>query len=180
MSFVEGSSCSTKGAGSVEDATQSQLQHGNVSVWWDLENCPVPKDCKDILPRVTCNIIQAIRGLGFRGKISIHGYGNTTIFSEEVQNVLQSTGVRFIHILSDAADKKITTDMFFWAYKNPGASYLLISGDVDFKYALSKLKGHGCNIMLAGKKFSYDTGALTAVVWDWGSLLRGGTPRLTG
>lgn len=68
--------------------------------------------------------------------------------------------------------------MMFWGYSNPPpASYLLIAGDIDYKYTLERLKSRNFNIMLAGQRFSYNTLSITDIVWDWDKLLQGGRPR---
>ncbi|XP_037476194.1 uncharacterized protein LOC119353649 isoform X4 [Triticum dicoccoides] len=99
------------------------------SVWWDIENCAVPRSCDPQL--IVQNMSSALATAGYRGPISVSAYGDTHQIAHNVQHALSSTGVSLHHVpagIKDASDKKILVDMLFWAIDNPPpANYLLIS-----------------------------------------------------
>ncbi|XP_020254371.1 uncharacterized protein LOC109831463 [Asparagus officinalis] len=122
------------------------------SVWWDIENCQVPR-----------------------------GSDSTEEGCSGVQQALSSTGIALNHVpagVKDASDKKILVDMLFWAVDNPApANYLLISGDRDFSNALHQLRMRRYNILLAhAPNVSQALVAAARSVWLWSSLLAGGLP----
>lgn len=80
--------------------------------------------------------------------------------------------------VTDASDKKILVDLLFWAVDNPApANYLLISGDRDFSNALHQLRMRRYNILLAQPlKASAALVAAAKSVWQWTSLVTGGSP----
>ncbi|KAI0511576.1 hypothetical protein KFK09_012206 [Dendrobium nobile] len=149
------------------------------SVWWDIENCQVPKTCD---PHVIAkNISSALVAMNYRGPVSISAYGNTTLINAGVQQALSSTGISLNHVpggVKDASDKKILVDMLFWAVDNrPPANYLLISGDRDFSNALHQLSMRRYNILLAQpRNVSQALTAAAKTVWSWTDLLAGGPP----
>ncbi|XP_047070361.1 uncharacterized protein LOC124678533 [Lolium rigidum] len=149
------------------------------SVWWDIENCCVPRSCDPQL--IVQNMSSALAAAGYRGPISVSAYGDTHQIPHNVQHALSSTGVSLNHVpagIKDASDKKILVDMLFWAIDNPPpANYLLISGDRDFSNAIHKLKMRRYNILLAQPQSVSQT--LTAAannVWLWRSLVAGEPP----
>uniref|UniRef100_A0A803MIP5 CCHC-type domain-containing protein n=1 Tax=Chenopodium quinoa TaxID=63459 RepID=A0A803MIP5_CHEQI len=137
-----------------------EYRKAKTSVWWDIENCPVPKNSDPNL--IAQNIASALLKLDYGGCVSISAYGDTHRISSAVQHALSSTGISLNHVpagVKDASDKKILVDMLFWAVDNPApANYLLISGDRDFANALHQLPKS---------------------VWLWTSLVSG-CPPLTG
>ncbi|EPS71385.1 hypothetical protein M569_03374, partial [Genlisea aurea] len=149
------------------------------SVWWDIENCQVPKGCE---PRaIAQNISSALENMNYCGPVSISAYGDTTRISPAVQRALNSTGVALNHVPSgvkDASDKKILVDMLLWAVDNPApANYLLISGDLDFSNALHQLRMRRFNILLARpQQASAPLLAAAKTEWLWTSLVSGGPP----
>ncbi|XP_010234983.1 meiosis regulator and mRNA stability factor 1 [Brachypodium distachyon] len=150
------------------------------SVWWDIENCAVPRGCDPHF--IVQNISSALATAGYSGPISVSVYGDTSgPIAQHVLHALSSTGVSLNHVpagIKDASDKKILVDMLFWAIDNPPpANYLLISGDRDFSNALHKLKMRRYNILLAQPPNVSQT--LTAAannVWLWKSLVAGEPP----
>lgn len=70
----------------------------DISVWWDFENCGVPKEIEKYY--VSSNITSGLRNSGFRGPVSIHGYGDTIQLSRKVQEALTSTGISLHHVPS--------------------------------------------------------------------------------
>ncbi|KAG5222502.1 meiosis arrest female protein [Salix suchowensis] len=163
----------------------AEAQYVNVktSVWWDIENCAVPRGCDPLA--IARNISSALARMNYCGPVSISAYGDTNGINPAAQQALSSTGVTLNHVppgVKDASDKKILVDMLFWAVDNPApANYLLISGDRDFSNALHQLRMRRYNILLAQPKTA--SAALVAAaksVWLWTSLLAGGQPLSEG
>ncbi|KAK4417999.1 hypothetical protein Salat_2212600 [Sesamum alatum] len=160
-------------------AATGQYKIAKTSVWWDIENCQVPKACD---PHVIAqNISSALVKMNYCGPVTISAYGDTTRIPTSVQHALSSTGIALNHVpagVKDASDKKILVDMLFWAVDNPApANYLLISGDRDFSNALHQLRMRRYNILLAQPtKASAALVAAAKCVWYWTSLVYGGFP----
>ncbi|XP_073120511.1 uncharacterized protein [Henckelia pumila] len=160
---------------------EEQYVKAKISVWWDIENCHVPKLCDPHM--IAQNISSALVKMNYCGPVSISAYGDTTRISPSVQQALNSTGIALNHVpagVKDASDKKILVDMLFWAVDNPApANYLLISGDRDFSNALHQLRMRRYNILLAQpQKASAALVTAAKSVWLWTSLSAGG-PALT-
>ncbi|KAJ7977810.1 Meiosis arrest female protein 1 [Quillaja saponaria] len=158
---------------------EAQYVPAKTSVWWDIENCHVPKGCDP--HAIAQNISSALARMNYCGPVSISAYGDTTRITSSVQQALSSTGIALNHVpagVKDASDKKILVDMLFWAVDNPApANYLLISGDRDFSNALHQLRLRKYNILLAQpQKASVPLIAAAKSVWLWTSLLAGGMP----
>ncbi|KAL6841912.1 hypothetical protein ACP4OV_028424 [Aristida adscensionis] len=149
------------------------------SVWWDIENCQVPRGYDAHL--IAQNMSSALAAAGYTGPISISAYGDTNCVPHQVQHALSSTGIALNHVpagIKDASDKKILVDMLIWAIDNPPpANYLLISGDRDFSNAVHKLKMRRYNILLAQPP-NVSQALTTAAngVWLWKSLVAGEPP----
>ncbi|KAJ0978672.1 hypothetical protein J5N97_014146 [Dioscorea zingiberensis] len=149
------------------------------SVWWDIENCQVPKGSDPHL--VAQNIRSALAEKEYKGSVSIWAYGDTGNIPATIQQGLSSTGVSLNHVpagVKDASDKKILVDMLLWAIDNPPpANFLLISGDRDFSYALHQLRMRRYNVLLAQPtNVSQALVAAARTVWYWTSLVSGGSP----
>ncbi|KAF8392675.1 hypothetical protein HHK36_023024 [Tetracentron sinense] len=165
----------------VAGGAEAQYVSAKTSVWWDIENCQVPKVCDP--HAIAQNISSALVKMNYCGPVSISAYGDTNRIPASVQKALSSTGIALNHVpagAKDASDKKILVDMLFWAVDNPApANYLLISGDRDFSNALHQLRMRRYNILLAQpQKASVPLLAAAKSVWLWTSLLVGG-PALT-
>ncbi|KAK9040741.1 hypothetical protein V6N11_015881 [Hibiscus sabdariffa] len=164
-------------------AAESQYVSAKTSVWWDIENCQVPKHCDP--HAIAQNISSALVKINYCGPVSISAYGDTNRIPSSVQQALSSTGIALNHVpagVKDASDKKILVDMLFWAVDNPApANYLLISGDRDFSNALHQLRMRRYNILLAQPmKASAPLVAAAKSVWLWMSLSVGGPPLSSG
>ncbi|KAL1350767.1 hypothetical protein AAHE18_06G048300 [Arachis hypogaea] len=162
---------------------EAQYSTAKTSVWWDIENCHVPKGCDP--HAIAQNISSALVRMNYCGPVSVSAYGDTTRIPASVQHALSSTGISLNHVpagVKDASDKKILVDMLFWAVDNPApANYLLISGDRDFSNALHQLRMRRYNILLAQpQKASAPLVAAAKSVWLWTSLLAGGPPLTNG
>ncbi|XP_022727795.1 uncharacterized protein LOC111283476 [Durio zibethinus] len=164
-------------------ASEPQYVAAKTSVWWDIENCQVPKNCDP--HAIAQNISSALVKMNYCGPVSISAYGDTNRIPSSVQQALSSTGIALNHVpagVKDASDKKILVDMLFWAVDNPApANYLLISGDRDFSNALHQLRMRRYNILLAQPlKASAPLVAAAKSVWLWMSLSAGGLPLSSG
>ncbi|KAL2935064.1 Meiosis regulator and mRNA stability factor 1 [Bienertia sinuspersici] len=168
--------------GAIEQIGRAEADYRitKISVWWDIENCQVPKGCDPY--SIAQNITSALRKLDYGGSVSISSYGDTTKIPNYIQQALSSTGVSLNHVpagAKDASDKKILVDMLLWAVDNPApATYLLISGDRDFANALHQLRMRRYTILLAQPtKASVALVAAAKSVWLWTTLVDGGLPR---
>ncbi|KAM2257124.1 hypothetical protein ACFXTI_047405 [Malus domestica] len=162
---------------------EAQYVNAKTSVWWDIENCQVPKGCD--AHAIAQNISSALVNMNYCGPVSISAYGDTNGIPTSVQHSLSSTGIGLNHVpagVKDASDKKILVDMLFWAVDNSApANYLLISGDRDFSNALHQLRMRRYNILLAQpQKASAPLIAAAKSVWLWTSLSAGGPPLSSG
>lgn len=171
------------GGGGATTNAEAQYTTAKISVWWDIENCHVPKGSDP--HAIAQNISSALVRMNYCGPVSISAYGDTTRIPASVQHALSSTGISLNHVpagVKDASDKKILVDMLFWAVDNPApANYLLISGDRDFSNALHQLRMRRYNILLAQpQKASAPLVAAAKSVWLWTTLLAGGPPLTSG
>ncbi|XP_074575017.1 uncharacterized protein LOC141831537 [Curcuma longa] len=169
------------GSGSAATGPVAEDEYATVrtSVWWDIENCQVPRACDPNL--IAQNISSALAMVGYRGPVSISAFGDTSGIAQPVQQALNSTGIALNHVpagVKDASDKKILVDMLLWAVDNPPpANYLLISGDRDFSNALHQLSFRRYNILLAQPpNVSQALVAAAKNVWYWKDLVAGGLP----
>ncbi|XP_044502516.1 uncharacterized protein LOC123223417 isoform X2 [Mangifera indica] len=174
---------STLAAVPTPSLAEPQYVTAKTSVWWDIENCQVPKNCDP--HAIAQNISSALVKMNYCGPVSISAYGDTNRIPASVQHALSSTGIALNHVpagVKDASDKKILVDMLFWAVDNPAPSnYLLISGDRDFSNALHQLRMRRYNILLAQpQKASAPLIAAAKSVWLWTSLSAGGPPLSNG
>lgn len=162
---------------------EAQYVSAKTSVWWDIENCQVPKGCDP--HAIAQNISSALVKMSYCGPVSISAYGDTNRIPSSIQKALSSTGIALNHVpagVKDASDKKILVDMLFWAVDNPApANYLLISGDRDFSNALHQLRMRRYNILLAQpQKASAPLVAAAKSVWLWTNLASGEFPLASG
>lgn len=154
-----------------------EFSNVKTSVWWDLENCPVPSGVNP--HAIAQNISTTLSKHDYKGPISISAFGDTHSLPANVQHALSSTGIALNHVpagIKDASDKRILVDMLFWAVDNSApANYLLISGDRDFANALHQLSMRRYNILLAHPTLNIPpslSGAAT-IIWLWTSLAMG-------
>jgi len=68
-----------------------------ISVWWDIENCQVPRYFNDA-NSIAQNITTALFNSNFHGPLSISSYGDTTRIPSHVQHALSSTGISLHHV----------------------------------------------------------------------------------
>lgn len=77
-------------------AAEAQYVKAKTSVWWDIENCQVPKGCDP--HAIAQNISSALAKLNYSGPVSISAYGDTTRIPSSVQQALSSTGIALNHV----------------------------------------------------------------------------------
>ncbi|KAJ7263972.1 hypothetical protein O6H91_Y389400 [Diphasiastrum complanatum] len=94
-----------------------------ISVWWDIENCQVPKEVDpDDIAR---NISSALKKANMCGPISISAYGDTQLIKRDVQQKLTNTGINLHHIPSGCIENSSHRTFLF-------ASLLLCSSNSSF------------------------------------------------
>ncbi|GKV30456.1 hypothetical protein SLEP1_g39263 [Rubroshorea leprosula] len=75
---------------------EPQYVAAKTSVWWDIENCHVPKGCDP--HAIAQNISSALVQMNYCGPVSISAYGDTNGIPSSVQQALSSTGVALNHV----------------------------------------------------------------------------------
>ncbi|XP_018486938.1 uncharacterized protein LOC108857448 isoform X2 [Raphanus sativus] len=163
----------------ITHTAEAEYATAKTSVWWDIENCTVPKGWE--AHTISQKLNSALVNLNYRGPLSIYAYGNTDLIPKAVQQALSSSGISLNHVPSgkkDASDKKILVDMLLWVLENPApANLMLISGDGDFSYALNRLRMRRYNILLAHPlQTSPFLVASARTSWMWKSLIASGCP----
>ncbi|PRD22685.1 UNVERIFIED_CONTAM: ATP-dependent RNA helicase DEAH12 [Trichonephila clavipes] len=124
------------------DSGMLPKQSGIVSVFWDIENCPVPreKSAVDFVKLVRTKLYEGRTEGNFSVVCDVHNLNN--IHAEE----LHASNVTVFHMSStnkNAADTKLNSLLleFRDQYKEQtGCAIVLISGDSDFANALNTLR----------------------------------------
>ncbi|KAM1431402.1 hypothetical protein ACFX2I_047358 [Malus domestica] len=75
---------------------EAQYVNAKTSVWWDIENCQVPKGCD--AHAIAQNISSALVNMNYCGPVSISAYGDTNGIPTSVQHSLSSTGIGLNHV----------------------------------------------------------------------------------
>ena len=75
---------------------ERQYVTAKTSVWWDIENCQVPKNCDP--HTIAQNISSALVKMNYCGPVSISAYGDTNRIPASVQHALSSTGIALNHV----------------------------------------------------------------------------------
>lgn len=160
--------------------TRNGSSTSKISVWWDIENCHVPRNVDPHY--IAQNLRLALHQANLNGPITIDVFGDTKNLDHKTLEALSSTGITINHIPSgnkDAADKAILVAMLFWALDNaPPAHFLLISGDGDFANALHRLRLKGYDILLARPDQPVKPALLGAAtsIWYWTNVAKGQIP----
>jgi len=81
------------GGGGGADA---QYVRAKTSVWWDIENCAVPRGCDP--HAIAQNISSALVEMNYCGPVSISAYGDTHGINPAAQMALSSTGIALNHV----------------------------------------------------------------------------------
>ena len=80
------------------------------SVWWDIENCAVPRSCDPQL--IVQNMSSALATAGYVGPISVSAYGDTSGIAHNVQHALSSTGVSLHHVPAGTVPPSAPSPLF--------------------------------------------------------------------
>ena len=75
---------------------EQQYMAAKTSMWWDIENCQVPKSCD--LHAIARNIRSALAKLNYSGPVSVSAYGDTNRIPASVQQALSSTDIALNHV----------------------------------------------------------------------------------
>ncbi|KAL3652971.1 hypothetical protein CASFOL_002652 [Castilleja foliolosa] len=160
---------------------EAEFSSAKISVWWHMENCPMPSGCDP--NAVIKNIRSALAKLSYRGPITINAYGDLYHFPTDVQQAFTRSVISFNSVSAgfEYTINKMVVDMLLWSFDNPApANCLLISGDSVFSYALHNLDMRNYNILLAHPQHIEPSGALVSAancVWHWTTLAaNGGLP----
>ncbi|BAT95167.1 hypothetical protein VIGAN_08183900 [Vigna angularis var. angularis] len=86
--------------GAATAVAEAQYSLVKTSVWWDIENCQVPKGCDP--HAIAQNISSALVRMNYCGPVSISAYGDTTGITASVQHALSSTGISLNHVPPNA------------------------------------------------------------------------------
>lgn len=79
-----------------EGVAEAQYVTAKTSVWWDIENCQVPRECDP--HAIAQNISSALVKMNYCGPVSITAYGDTNRIHSAVQQALSSTGIALNHV----------------------------------------------------------------------------------
>ncbi|CAA7022471.1 unnamed protein product [Microthlaspi erraticum] len=166
-----------KGGDGGDSTTEPEFAKAKTSVWWDTENCEVPKGCDGSM--ISQNIKSALEKKNYFGPLTIYAYGDINKIPSSVQEALSSTGISLNHVppgVKDGSDKKILVDVMLWAMENEApANIMLISGDGDFSYLLHRLGMKGYNILLARpENASHFLISAAETVFLWRRIVSGG------
>lgn len=77
-------------------AAEPQYQAAKTSVWWDIENCQVPRGCD--AHAIAQNINAALMKMNYNGPVAISAYGDTNRIPSYIQRALSSTGISLNHV----------------------------------------------------------------------------------
>ncbi|KAH7314642.1 hypothetical protein KP509_21G012500 [Ceratopteris richardii] len=76
-----------------------------ISIWWDIENCHVPKDVDPHF--VAQNITGAMHHASLTGPIEIQAFGDTKILPHATQKALTDTGITLNHVPRGTLENKL-------------------------------------------------------------------------
>ena len=77
-------------------AAESPYAAAKTSVWWDIENCQVPRGCDAHV--IAQNINAALKKMNYHGQVTIYAYGDTNGIPLSIQRALSTTGIRLNHV----------------------------------------------------------------------------------
>lgn len=75
---------------------EGEYRKAKTSVWWDIDNCDVPKKCDAQM--IAQNITSALLKLDYGGSVSISAYCDTNRLPSAIQHALSSTGISLQHV----------------------------------------------------------------------------------
>ncbi|CAF2078544.1 hypothetical protein HID58_043994 [Brassica napus] len=131
---------------------QGGYKWARIVIFWDIENCKVPSDCK--AAQVREKILRSLWDLGSRGPVEIIAVAaNESRVPSFVSSKLKLSGIRFDTLnttVKQASDESIKRRIGRWMEVTPAhATLLLITRDKDFVLTLWKVERAGYNTILA-------------------------------
>ncbi|KAF3595824.1 hypothetical protein DY000_02026302 [Brassica cretica] len=88
---------------------EGEYSKAKTSVWWDIENCEVPKGWD--AHAIAQNVSSALLNMNYGGPVSISAYGDTNLIPHAVQQALSSTGVGLNHVPAAAKNVWLWTSL---------------------------------------------------------------------
>lgn len=79
-----------------EEMAEAQYVRAKTAVWWDIENCQVPKGVD--AHGIAQNISSALEKMNYLGTVSISAFGDTNRIPPAIQQALNSTGIALNHV----------------------------------------------------------------------------------
>ncbi|WZZ29040.1 hypothetical protein YC2023_012441 [Brassica napus] len=122
---------------------QGGYKWARIVIFWDIENCKVPSDCK--AAQVREKILRSLWDLGSRGPVEIIAVAaNESRVPSFVSSKLKLSGIRFDTLnttVKQASDESIKRRIGRWMEVTPAhATLLLITRDKDFVLTLWKVE----------------------------------------
>lgn len=78
------------------EMAEAQYARAKTAVWWDIENCQVPKGLD--AHGIAQNISSALKNMNYCGPVSISAFGDTNRIPPAIQQALNSTGIALNHV----------------------------------------------------------------------------------
>ncbi|VVB17366.1 unnamed protein product [Arabis nemorensis] len=155
------------------------------SVFWNLEDCPVPCNLTPAL--IYDNIKLALSNMGYTGEISVSAYSlKKSSYSPkkelDKEHKFKYAGIKLLQAERPRMD--MINDVFRWGakhYREP-TNLMVISKDIpeeDVLYGriLQRARDEWKNnILLAFPQVPTGSGCVASSVWLWSSLATGGSP----
>jgi len=145
--------------------------HTDAIVFWDIENLPIPKDLSAL--QTVERIKFGLRSYGFM-KSSFQVYGGHHVVHTSKRSDLTQSSCSFIDTPHDGnketADKLLIANILLWAMDNPPpAKIVLMCGDGDISYVISRLVSRGYMVVLVHNQQAKErlkVAASFAISWE--------------
>lgn len=102
------------------EMAEPQYEKAKTAVWWDIENCQVPKGLD--AHGIAQNISSALKNMNYCGPVSISAFGDTNRIPPAIQQALNSTGIALNHVpagkilLESFYKKKLVSLFDYYSY----------------------------------------------------------------
>ena len=103
---------------------EGEYSKAKTSVWWDIENCEVPKGWD--AHAIAQNVSSALLNMNYGGPVSISAYGDTNLIPHAVQQALSSTGVGLNHVPAGFTSPQSSLFYFVLSFLKEGSLFLLL------------------------------------------------------
>lgn len=114
MSGGSSSSSGMMGSAGHGGSAEPQYVGAKTSVWWDIENCQVPKGSDP--HTIAQNISSALVKMNYCGPVSISAYGDTNRIPSSVQQALSSTGIALNHVPAGIVTLSLSCSFLFFSF----------------------------------------------------------------